>query len=78
MRLLLMRHGAAVDPTVAGDDHRRWLTEVGREQLREQGARLTARGLTPGAVLSSPLVRAVQTAELIVSLTMTSVRVTSP
>jgi len=64
MRLLLMRHGAAVDPRVAGDDHRRWLTDDGRRCLRAQSERLLELGIKPDAILSSPLVRAVQTAEV--------------
>jgi len=67
MRLLLMRHGSAVDPSVAGDDHRRWLTEDGRERVRAQCGRLAELRYTPDVILSSPLVRAVQTAELVAS-----------
>lgn len=75
MRLLLMRHGSAVDPSVAGDDHRRWLTDEGRQRVRTQCARLAELGSEPEVILSSPLVRAVQTAELMASGCSASPRV---
>lgn len=69
MRLLLCRHAHAVDPSETADDRVRWLTAHGRETARKVGAMLAHAGDTPSRVLTSPLVRAVQTAELIVAAT---------
>jgi phosphohistidine phosphatase len=59
MRLLIVRHAQAA----AGDpDELRPLTSEGREQARELGLRLREQGLAPDAVVSSPLLRARETA----------------
>ncbi len=65
MRIYLFRHSRAIDegPGLADDD--RYLTLDGRRRAREVGARLAREGVTFDAVLSSPLPRAVQTAELV-------------
>jgi phosphohistidine phosphatase len=59
MRLVLVRHAEAApgDP-----DELRALTPEGHEQARRLGERLRADGILPDAVLSSPLLRARQTA----------------
>lgn len=60
MRLFLIRHAKA-DP---GDpDELRPLTGEGREQARELGDRLSRHPMPPVVVLTSPLLRARQTAE---------------
>jgi phosphohistidine phosphatase len=60
MRLFLIRHAKA-DP---GDpDELRPLTGEGREQARELGDRLSRHPTPPTIVLTSPLLRARQTAE---------------
>ena len=60
MRLFLIRHAKA-DP---GDpDELRPLTGEGREQARELGDRLSRHPTPPVVVLTSPLLRARQTAE---------------
>ena len=59
MRLVLVRHAEAApgDP-----DDLRALTPEGHEQARKLGEQLRADGVVPDAVLSSPLLRARQTA----------------
>src|SRR3954471_14674818 len=59
MRLVLVRHAEAApgDP-----DDLRALTPAGHEQARSLGERLRAQGIQPHAVLSSPLLRARETA----------------
>ena len=59
MRLVLVRHAEAApgDP-----DELRALTATGQEQARSLGQRLRADGVRPDAVLSSPLLRARETA----------------
>jgi phosphohistidine phosphatase len=64
MPILLVRHGEAVPAGEHGDDPR-YLTERGREETRSVGALLRGEGLAPRAFVTSPLVRAVQTAELL-------------
>ena len=60
MRLLLVRHAEAAP---GEPDELRTLTAHGHEQARELGARLAGR--RPAAILSSPLLRARETAEAI-------------
>ena len=65
MRVLLVRHGEAVDPRVAGSDVDRWLTDEGRRTVLDVAGTITEMGLACTRILTSPLVRAVQTAELL-------------
>ena len=64
MRLTLIRHGTAASYALA--DAERSLVEAGRRQARHLGTFLLGAGVEFDAVRSSPLVRAVQTAELVV------------
>jgi phosphohistidine phosphatase len=65
MRLYFLRHGQAGDKdTWPGDDFQRTLTAEGRAEMEAAAKGLRALGLAPSAVLSSPLVRARQTAEI--------------
>jgi phosphohistidine phosphatase len=59
--LWLLRHGDAED---GSPDAERQLTEKGRQQSRRAGASLGALGVNLDACMTSPKVRAVQTAEL--------------
>ena len=65
--IYLIRHAQAVSPHVAATDSHRYLTDIGRNTARAVGTRLQREGVVLGAILCSPLVRAVQTAELIAS-----------
>lgn len=65
MRIYLVRHGDAVPEEEAGSDRDRWLSPRGREAARVLGRLLREQGVAPDAILSSPLPRAVQTAELL-------------
>jgi len=60
MRLLIVRHAEAAPGT---PDELRRLTPAGHEQARELGARLRREGVVPDAILSSPLLRACETAQ---------------
>jgi phosphohistidine phosphatase len=62
MDLILLRHGKAEASSPQGDAARA-LVDKGREQARRAGRLLKAAGLAPDIVLTSPLLRAVQTAE---------------
>ena len=59
MRIYLVRHAQAAS---GQPDELRPLTPAGRAAARELGNRLAADGLRPDAVLSSPLLRARETA----------------
>src|SRR4249919_3647178 len=64
--LYLIRHGLAEERGPAWpDDTKRPLTDQGISRLRRTGRALVRLGLTPGVVLTSPLVRARQTAEIV-------------
>jgi phosphohistidine phosphatase len=68
VRLFLVRHAEAA----AGEpDELRPLTEAGRETARALGKQLAADGVRPDVVLSSPLLRARETAAEIASATGT-------
>ena len=60
MRLFLVRHAEA-EP--GEPDDLRTLTPHGRRQAQELGERFAKHGIAPDAILSSPLLRARQTAE---------------
>lgn len=64
MQLLLVRHGDAVEHG-ARTDGERWLTSKGRRVTRAVGEALREAGVTPARMLTSPLVRAVQTCEIL-------------
>lgn len=62
MRLHFLRHATASD--TAASDARRELTKDGEQEARIAGAALAELGVNPTHILSSPLVRARQTAEI--------------
>jgi len=64
MEIYVFRHGIAEDAPPGGSDAQRALTDEGREKLRRVLRRAKAAGVAPSLILSSPLVRAVQTAEI--------------
>jgi phosphohistidine phosphatase len=70
MRMILVRHAEAVAKGENGvaKDFDRPLTEHGREQARKLALAFVAHGVTPGAVVTSPLVRARETAEPLLPL----------
>jgi phosphohistidine phosphatase len=66
MRLYFMRHGPAEARTDwAGDDHERPLSDDGRKVLRRSIPALAALGLGVDVIVTSPLARARETAEII-------------
>lgn len=69
MKLYVMRHGSAEDHTQSGFDGDRALTAAGRERVRHVGKALVDAGEQPLTILTSPLVRAVQTAEIVAFVT---------
>lgn len=67
MQVFLIRHADAVAETVAVRDPHRNLSVHGRTQARELGERMRWHDCSPSHIWTSPLVRAVQTAELVCS-----------
>lgn len=65
MRVILIRHGDAISSSPLGDAGRP-LSLEGRRQAVATGRALAEHGIRPTRVWCSPLVRAVQTAELVV------------
>jgi phosphohistidine phosphatase len=67
MNLYLLRHGIAVDPSAPdfAKDAERPLTPKGRRRLRQIAGAMGALKISFDAILSSPYVRARQTAEIV-------------
>jgi len=64
MQIYLLRHGIAEDARPGHPDSERALTSAGREKLTRVLKRARSTDLSPSLVLSSPYVRAEQTAEM--------------
>lgn len=66
MKIYLIRHADAVDAGEGGvKEAERYLTVKGRADMRRVAEKLAALGVNFDGVLTSPLVRAVQTAEIV-------------
>ena len=64
MELYLLRHGIAEDQSPTNQDADRALTNAGIARLRDVLTTASKAGVAPSLILSSPYVRARQTAEL--------------
>jgi phosphohistidine phosphatase len=62
--LILFRHGIAEDMSTDGTDAERRLTEEGLKKTRQAAEGLARFADKPDVILTSPLVRAVQTAQI--------------
>ena len=67
MILYFVRHGEAGHYSAAADDDERQLTAAGADALRAGAPAWQRLDLRPDAVISSPLPRALQTAELVMA-----------
>lgn len=65
MDVFVLRHAIAEDAGPGQADSERRLTNLGRDRLRLVVRRAIAAGMDPGVVLTSPYVRARQTAEIL-------------
>ena len=67
MRIYLIRHSNAVEPGTPGyeDDSLRPLTEKGRDKMKKIASALKSLDLKPDLIVSSPYIRARQTAEIL-------------
>jgi phosphohistidine phosphatase len=68
MRLYIMRHGPAEDRAASGRDFDRALTPSGRERVHAVAKALRDADEAPVRIVSSPLVRALQTAEIVAAV----------
>lgn len=65
MKLFFVRHAEAVDRSLAMTDEIRYLTSEGRGSFRKTARTMLKQGVEPSLILTSPLIRAVQTAEIL-------------
>lgn len=65
MMLYILRHATAEETASSGDDGARKLTDRSKEKMRGAAAGLRAMGLKFNVILTSPLVRAAETAEIV-------------
>ena len=77
MELYLVRHAEAQERTENLVDDLRHLTRRGRKQAAKLGRRLKKNRVRPALIITSPLVRAVQTAELLAAELGTNILVTA-
>lgn len=64
MEIYLLRHGIAEDARAGQSDSSRALTDEGRDKLARVLRRAAGAGASPSLILSSPLRRAIETAEV--------------
>lgn len=62
MRLYILRHGIAEDADLRMKDSERRLTDEGRRKLQKVLTRAKAAGMQPDTILTSPYLRAAETA----------------
>lgn len=77
MYLYLIRHGIALDPDPfaldsIADDESRLLTKIGRKKIAQVADRLRKLELTFDLIITSPLVRAQQTADILIDKQISS------
>lgn len=65
MKLVVVRHAAAVERNPDISEETRYLTPEGRAFFRKTARTMLKNGVEPGLILTSPLLRAVQTADIL-------------
>ncbi len=65
MRIIFVRHAEAIEKTERIADELRYLTPDGRFLFRKTAKTMRNEGLDPNLILSSPYLRAVQTADIL-------------
>ncbi len=65
MKLYIVRHAAAVDRSQEISEEARFLTPEGRIYFRKTARTMLKNGIEPALILTSPLLRAVQTADIL-------------
>jgi phosphohistidine phosphatase len=65
VKLYLVRHAEAIEPSGTTPDASRYLTTEGRLAFRKIAREAGKAGIAPAVIFTSPLLRAVQTAEIL-------------
>jgi len=65
MKLYLVRHAEAIEPSGTMPDASRYLATKGRLAFRKIARQVRKSGMAPDVIFSSPLLRAVQTTEIL-------------
>jgi phosphohistidine phosphatase len=65
MKLIFVRHAIAIERTADVPEELRHLTSEGRAFLRKTARTMLKNGVEPSLILTSPLLRSVQTADII-------------
>ncbi|MBU5637138.1 histidine phosphatase family protein [Geomonas sp. Red69] len=65
MIIHIVRHAEAIERTPEVPEEHRYLTRRGRRRFRKAAKSLATLGIEPDLILTSPLVRAVQTADIL-------------
>lgn len=65
MIIHVVRHAEAIERSPEISEDHRFLTRRGRNRFRKVGKRLRKLGMEPDVILTSPLIRAVQTADIL-------------
>lgn len=65
MELYLVRHGIAFDRTFYEEDEQRPLTDDGYKKTKKVAQSLYNRGIRAKSIITSPLIRALQTAQIL-------------
>ena len=66
MKLYVIRHAIAIERGGGIADEDRYLTARGRESFRLNAKAFAKKGIIPDCIVTSPLVRCVQTADILV------------
>ncbi len=65
MKLYIVRHAAAIERTAEIPEEQRYLTPEGRAFIRKTARTMVEKKVNPDLILTSPLIRAVQTADIL-------------
>lgn len=65
MKLYIVRHAAAIERTAEVPEEQRYLTPEGRAFFRRTARTMLQKKVRPDLILTSPLIRAVQTADIL-------------
>ena len=65
MKIIFIRHAAAIDRSDTIDEEKRYLTPKGRISFRETALTMVKKGVEPELIITSPLLRAIQTADIL-------------
>jgi phosphohistidine phosphatase len=65
VKLIFIRHATAIDRDSGIADARRYLTPEGRSYFRKTARTMRDQGVAPDLILTSPLLRAIQTADIL-------------